>query len=252
MYLYNTVTVDINFEREDGNNLNGGNDPGSPAVDPSPRVSGQAGAANAETSDTTRSENDLDNNPVLNEGVSAEDSEAELPRTSRRRMRKINRNRAVQHTRDTSSENEEHARPLKRRRQRSSAVNASAEKLPTPSQTRKELAGRRRKGGQKTKPKQKNTSRKADQNQDREEPAFCQPKRRETIAPVQNVSLSPKDSVGQPVCGPSRRKRKDGNKRNRHLVDESESSADELVPCQPRKRPRKERKKSLKCEDAKN
>lgn len=163
-------------------------------------------------------------------------------------MRKVNRKCAVQHTRDTSSENEERARPLKRRRQRSPAVNVTAEnsELPTPSQTRQELAGRTREGGKKTIPKT-TRSRKADKSQDS---AHCQPKSKKNKAPVQSGSLPPKDSVGKTVSGPSRnRKKEDGNKRknvtfqNRHRVEESECSDDELVPCQPRKRPRKEKKK---------
>lgn len=252
VYLYNRVTIDINFESEAGNNLNQANDPGSPAVDPSSRVSGQSGAGNAETSDITISDSDNENDPVLNEGVSAEESEVELPRTSRRRMRKVNRKCAVQHTQDTSSENEEHARPLKRRRQRGPAVNVTAEnsELPTPSQTRKELAGRTREGGKKTIPKT-TRSRKADRNQNSvEEPAQCQPKSKKNKAPVCNGSLPPKDSVGKTISGPSKkRKKEDGNKRknvnfqNRHPVEESECSDDEPVPCQPRKRPRTEKKK---------
>lgn len=164
-------------------------------------------------------------------------------------MRKVIRKCAVQHTRDTSSENEEHARPLKRRRQRAPVVNVTENsELQTPSQTRKESAGRKT-GGKKTMPKT-TRSRKADKGQDSvEEPAHCQPKSKKNKAPVQNRSLPPKDSVGKTVAGPSRkRKKEDGSKRknvtfqNRHPVEESECS-DELVPCQPRKRPRKEKKR---------
>lgn len=240
------------MESEADNNLNQANDPGSPAVDTSSRVSGQSGASNAETSDITISDNDNENNPILNDGVSAEESEVELPRTSRRRMRKVNRRGAVRHTKDTSSENEEPARPLKRRRRRGPAVKVTAQnsELSTPSQTRKELAGRTGEGGKKPVPKT-TRSRKADKSQDSvEEPVYCQPKSKRNKAPVQNGSLSPKDSVGKTVSGSKgKRKKEDGNKRrndtfqNRHPVEESECSDDELVPCQPRKRPRKEKKK---------
>lgn len=166
-------------------------------------------------------------------------------------MRKVIRKCAVQHTRDSSSENEEHARPLKRRRQRGPAVNVTENsELPTPSQRRKELAGRKREGGKKTIPKT-TKSRKADKGQDSvEEPAHCQPKSKKDKAPVRSGGLPPKDPVGKTVSGPSRkRKKEDGKKRknvtfqNRHPVEDSECSDDELVPCQPRKRPRKEKKR---------
>lgn len=262
VYLYNRVTVDINFEDQADNDIND-EIPASPGVDPSPRVSGHSGAERVETSDIPISENELTNSPVHNVPVSADDSEVELPRTPRRRMKKRNRKCAVQH-RDSSSENEENPRPLKRRRRQKSQAETRGFsdkdcQRPGQSGTRKELAGRKRKRGKNINIRRKQRSRKADKSQHcEEEPVVCQPKRKKRKGPVQQVISFLKNSVEEIVPGPSRQsKRQNGNKRkhvtlhDKYPFDDPESSGDEFVPGGRRKRSRKEKKKAAKDEDNK-
>lgn len=256
VYLYNRVTVDINFEDQADNDINDEHDPSSPGVDPSPRVSGHSGIERVETSDIPISDNVLANNPVQNVGVSADDSEAELPRTPRRKMKKRNR-RCVVQRRDSSSENEEHPRPLRRRRRQKSPAEMrdfsnEDSLLPGHAGTRKELAGRKRKHG-----KNKNTRRsqslgKADKSHDCEkQPIICQPKRKKNKGLVQHVSSFLKKSVEQIVHCPSRQSNRQNGKKRKHatLHDKCpESSAEEFVPGGRRKRSRKEKKKAAKDE----
>lgn len=256
VYLYNRVTVDINFEDQADNDINDENDPSSPGVDPSPRVSGHSGAERVETSDIPISDNELANNPVQNVGISADESEVQLPRTPRRRMKKRNRKCVVQRN-DSSSENEEHPRPLRRRRRQK----GPAETRDFPDQDSKppgkELASSKRKRGKNRNVRRKQMSGKAAKSQDcEEEPVICQPRRKKNKGPVQDVNPFPKNPVEEIFPGPSRQsKQQNGNKRKRvtlhdkYPIDDPESSGEEFVPSQRRKRSKK--KKEAKDEDNK-
>lgn len=263
VYLYNRVTVDINFGDQADIDINDENDPASPGVDPSPRVSGNSGIERVETSDIPIADNELANNSVQNVGVSADDSEAELPRTPRRKMKKRNRKCAVQR-RDSSSENEEHPRPLRRRRRQKSPAETrdfsdEDSALPGHTGTRKELAGQKRKHGKSKNTRQRQSLRKADKSRDRvKQPMTYQPKRKKNKGPVHYVSPFLKKSVEQIVDCPSRQSNRQNGRKRKHVtlhdkcpVGDPESSGEEFVPGRKRKRSRKEKKKAAKDEDDK-
>lgn len=255
VYLYNRVTVDIHFEAQTGININDENDPASPGVDPSPRVSGHSGAQRVETSDIPISDNERANSQVQHPGISADDSEVDLPRTPRRRMKKRNRKCSDQH-RDSSSENEEHPRPLKRRRQKSPAetrgFSDEDSELPGQSGTRKELAVRKRKRDKNRNTRQKQRTRKADKSPDcEEEPNICQLKGKTS----KHVSSFLKNTE-EIVPSPSRQRKRQNRNKRKHVTlhdkypsDDSERSGEEFVPCGRRKRSRKEKKKVAKDEN---
>lgn len=266
VYLYNRVTVDINFEDQADNNINDDNDPASPRVDPSPRVSGYSAAERIETSDIPISDNEHANSLVQNVGISIDDSEVELPRTPRRRMKKRNRKCTVQRS-DSSSENENHPYRLRRRKRRRRRQKSLTEtqglsdedaKPPGQSGTRKELAGNKGKRGKNRNTCRKQRSRKAHKIQKCEEESVVYQQKNKNRGPVQCMSSFRKSSVEEIVSGPSRHsKRQKGNKRKRATlhdkcpVNDSESSGEEFVPGGRRKRPRKEKKKAAKDKDNK-
>lgn len=212
IYLYNRVTVDINFEDQADNEINE-DIPASPEVDPSPRVSDHSGTERVETSDIPISDNEFRNSPDENVGVSSEDCEVQLPRTPRRRrkIKKRNRKRAFQHM-DSSSENEEHPCPLrKRRRQKSQDC------------VEEPVAGQ---------PKSKKSKGLG---------SLFLTSSEEDIVP--GPSRQSKRQKGN--------KRKDVTLNDKYPFDDTESSGDEFVPGRRRKSSRKEKKKEAKDEDNK-